>query len=186
MLIDGNGDPISADPWHLLPLPTEEKPASTTKVPGAGATPASAASVKASHLTEHTVLPLAVWKDWDVAERKTFLKLRHPGLLIPGELTREEFLEELGDASVIKRFGLLAVRIPGFADGRAFSLIRRIREQDKYAGELRVMGEYLTDQLYFLRRCGADSYVLGEKDNLTDIKRLLSPFSNNYQNLPSS
>ena len=179
MLIDGNGEPISADPWNLLPLPAEENRDGPNTV-------AAPASVKASNLAEHTVLPLAVWKDWDAAERETFLKLRHPGLLIPGELTREEFLEDLKDASAIKRFGLLAVRIPGFADGRVFSLLRRIREQDKYAGELRVMGEYLTDQLYFLRRCGADSYVLGEKDNLTDIKRLLSPFSNNYQNLPSS
>jgi uncharacterized protein (DUF934 family) len=48
----------------------------------------------------------------------------------------------------------------GVHDGRGYSLARLLRGRHGYAGELRAVGDVLRDQLYFLQRCGFDSFAL--------------------------
>lgn len=55
---------------------------------------------------------------------------------------------------------LIAIRFPVFTDGRGYSLARLLRGRHGYAGELRAVGDVLRDQLYFLQRCGFDSFAL--------------------------
>ena len=56
-----------------------------------------------------------------------------------------------------KRFELIALRFPRYADGRPYSLARRLREGHGFSGELRATGDVLRDQIGFLVRAGFDT-----------------------------
>jgi uncharacterized protein (DUF934 family) len=67
--------------------------------------------------------------------------------------------EEIEDvAADLHRFGLIALDFPKFSDGRAFSTARLLREKYGYAGELRAVGNVLSDQIPLMRRVGFDSF----------------------------
>ncbi len=51
---------------------------------------------------------------------------------------------------------LIRIACPGFSDGRAFTIARRLRMMG-FAGELRALGPLLADQYTMLRRVGFDS-----------------------------
>ena len=55
-------------------------------------------------------------------------------------------------------FALIALSFPKFSDGRAFSTARLLREKHGYAGELRAVGNVLSDQIPFMRRVGFDAF----------------------------
>ena len=60
-------------------------------------------------------------------------------------------------AADLARFALIALSFPKFSDGRAFSTARLLREKHGFAGELRAVGNVLSDQIPFMRRVGFDS-----------------------------
>ncbi|MGR6873867.1 DUF934 domain-containing protein [Pseudomonas sp. HK3] len=88
-------------------------------------------------------------------------------------------LESLKDD--LARFDVVAVNFPAFADGRGYSLARLLKERYDYQGEIRAIGDVLLDQLYFMKRCGIDTYLL--KDGLEAEKALqfFATFSDPYQ-----
>jgi phosphoadenosine phosphosulfate reductase len=61
-------------------------------------------------------------------------------------------------AADLPRFDLIALDFPKFSDGRAFSTARLLREKFGYAGELRAVGNVLSDQIPLMRRVGFDSF----------------------------
>lgn len=67
-------------------------------------------------------------------------------------------------ASVIERLRalpLLVLEFPSFADGRAYSQARLLRDRYGYTGELRASGDAVVlDQLAMLQRCGFTSFAL--------------------------
>ncbi len=75
----------------------------------------------------------------------------------------------------------IAVHFGAFADGRGFSLARILREECEYTGELQAAGHYIQDQLFYLKRCGFDSYVVDENSNIESMLVSLEDFSNSYQ-----
>ncbi|MCB1502693.1 MAG: DUF934 domain-containing protein [Bauldia sp.] len=62
-------------------------------------------------------------------------------------------------AADLARFPVIAVEIPKFGDGRAFSIARLLRERDGYAGEIRAVGTYIIDQVPLMRRVGIDAFT---------------------------
>ncbi len=80
----------------------------------------------------------------------------------------------------LKHFALVAAEFPGPADGRGYSQARLLRERYGFAGELRATGYVRHDQLFFLARCGFNSFQLAERD-LTDALAAFSTFSAAYQ-----
>ena len=58
----------------------------------------------------------------------------------------------------LPRFPLIVVTIPKYADGRAFSIARLLRERDGYKGEIRASGVYIIDQVPFMMRVGIDAF----------------------------
>jgi len=58
-------------------------------------------------------------------------------------------------APYFDRIGLIAVSFPGFADGRGFSIARRLRLLG-YSGRLRAIGPVIADQYAYARACGFD------------------------------
>lgn len=76
---------------------------------------------------------------------------------------------------------LIELEIPKFTDGRAYSLARLLRERHGYAGELRAVGHVLRDQLFYLRRCGFDSFVLTDGKDPREALSAFDELSAAYQ-----
>ena len=83
------------------------------------------------------------------------------------------------DASSFQR---ISINFPKFADGRGYSAARLLRERHGYKGELRATGDVLVDQLYFMKRCGFDTFALRDGQDIDDAIAAFSTFSVNYQN----
>ena len=56
---------------------------------------------------------------------------------------------------------LITIAFPGFADGRGFSLAKRLRAAG-YEGELWAEGRLIADQYAFARSCGFDSVLVDD------------------------
>ena len=140
-------------------------------------------------LPADAAIPLELWSSLEPAKRKQLLDAAgKPGLAIQtsGEITAAEFLEGLGGEEVLSQLALVQVDIPQLKDGRCFSLAARIKGQHKFSGELRAVGSYLPDQIYFLARCGFDSFALPSKvlqdfGDADTLRQILKPFSAAYQ-----
>ena len=98
------------------------------------------------------------------AERETLAQRNAPlGLVFaPGSV----WTDIAGD---LPRFPAIAVEIPKYADGRAFSMARLLRERDGYQGEIRAVGAYIIDQVPLMLRVGIDSFAVA---NETALRRL--------------
>ena len=83
-------------------------------------------------------------------------------------------------ADDLDALSLVAIDFPIFTDGRGFSYGRALREHYGYKGEVRAIGEFLRDQLYYLSRCGFDSYALTTSD-IHAALAAFSDFSSGYQ-----
>jgi len=53
---------------------------------------------------------------------------------------------------------LVALAFAKFADGRAFSYARLLRDRHGFRGELRAIGDVLIDEIPLMLRCGFDSF----------------------------
>ncbi|CAA0089250.1 Uncharacterised protein [Zhongshania aliphaticivorans] len=93
-------------------------------------------------------------------------------------LTSDESPKAL--ANDIKELDLIAIDFPKFVDGRGFSYGRELREQLGFSGELRAIGDFIRDQLYFLSRCGFNSFAL-ENSDLEESLASFNDFSESYQ-----
>ena len=69
-------------------------------------------------------------------------------------------------AEHLARFDLVALEFPKFADGRAFTYARLLRERHGYKGELRAVGDVLRDQYQFMLRCGFDAFEVADSDSI--------------------
>ena len=52
----------------------------------------------------------------------------------------------------------VVIEIETFTDGRVFGLARLLRDKIGFTGNLEVSGDFLPDQISFLRRCGVNSF----------------------------
>jgi uncharacterized protein (DUF934 family) len=66
---------------------------------------------------------------------------------------------------------LTAIIIPfaKFADGRGYSLARRLRDEFGYKGEIRATGDVLLDQLPLMLRCGFDAFAITNAPTLAAL-----------------
>lgn len=80
----------------------------------------------------------------------------------------------------LARFELIAADFPGPGEGRGYTQGRLLRERYGFQGELRAVGYVRRDQLFFLARCGFDSFELPDGE-LTSANAALATFSAEYQ-----
>ena len=118
------------------------------------------------------ILPLVYWR----ANRE--LLARHIGRIAVC-LNGDDGLEDVADS--LDRFELVALEFPRFTDGRSYSHARLLRDRFGYRGEIRAVGEVLRDQLFFMQRCGFDSFQVREDKDAEDALKGLSDFSVTYQ-----
>jgi len=81
----------------------------------------------------------------------------------------------------VNQIPLIALNFPEFKDGRPFSSARELRQRLGYTGEIRAIGDVLRDQLFFMRRCGFDAYVLREDQDVDTALKAFADFHETYQ-----
>jgi len=83
-------------------------------------------------------------------------------------------------ASDLGRFALIAAEFPGPAEGRGYTQARLLRDRWEFKGELRATGFVRRDQLFFMARCGFNSFEVPEAD-IEDAHTAFSTFTAAYQ-----
>jgi uncharacterized protein (DUF934 family) len=79
------------------------------------------------------------------------------------------------------RLGLVAVEFGGLAEGRGYSQAALLRSRYKFTGELRAVGKIQRDQLFYMARCGFDTFELPEGADLSVALTAFDDFSVAYQ-----
>ena len=97
------------------------------------------------------------------------------GIKVTGDLEPELL------ASHLDNVDLIAIEFPVFRDGRGYSLARILRDRLGYRGELRACGDVLRDQLFYMQRCGFNSFEPRDDRCIEDALNGLSDFTVTYQ-----
>lgn len=118
------------------------------------------------------IVSQACWKQ----RRAALLERGEPiGVRLPNTVNPAELADDLPQIAVV------ALEFPKFADGRAYSQARLLRERYGYRGEIRAVGDVLRDQLFFMARSGFDTFELREGCRLEDALEAFGEFSESYQ-----
>ena len=80
----------------------------------------------------------------------------------------------------LSRVRLIEIDFPKFRDGRGFSSARILREMG-YTGELKATGDVLVDLVFFMRRCGFDSFAPSVPLDRADVEAALNRYPFVYQ-----
>ena len=82
---------------------------------------------------------------------------------------------------------LIVIHVPAFTDGRGFSFAQTLR-QIGYEGEIRMAGKFGRDQIAYLLRAGADSFVVNEHDmqSISDISQAFNALASSYDGRDAS
>ena len=94
------------------------------------------------------------------------------GLMLPGDAEPDDRFREAP---------LIAIHFATFSDGRGLSLAVLLRTRFNFTGELRAVGDVHPDLLYYLRRCGFDSYLLPDGRAAETALSTLAPYTDYYQ-----
>ncbi|GAA5316580.1 MAG: DUF934 domain-containing protein [Candidatus Pelagadaptatus aseana] len=118
------------------------------------------------------IIPVNVWLESReaLAERKAEVGVW---------LNSDELADTLGEAAA--ELPLIALNFPTFMDGRGFSTARLLRDAYGFSGELRAIGGIIRDQLFYLKRCGFDSFSLADDIDAEAAIASFSDFSETYQ-----
>lgn len=84
-------------------------------------------------------------------------------------------------AADLARFALVAVEFPVFSDGRGFSSARLLRQRYGFRGELRAVGDVLRDPLFYMARCGFDTFALADGVDVDAALAAFADFRDAYQ-----
>ncbi|MGH8477362.1 MAG: DUF934 domain-containing protein [Methylococcales bacterium] len=97
------------------------------------------------------------------------------GLRVSPEDPIDEWVEDL------KHFQLIGLEFPAFTDGRLFSVASMLRRSFHYTGEIRALGGFIRDQIFFLSRVGVNSFEVHHGSDLECALSALNDFSVRYQ-----
>jgi uncharacterized protein (DUF934 family) len=118
------------------------------------------------------LIDIAIWAD---VKEQLGSRDGKVGLLLGGDA------EPSAVADDVNTLDLISIEFPVFRDGRGYSLARIIRERMAFKGELRASGDVLRDQLYYLQRCGFNSFATREDRCIEEALHGLSDFTVTYQ-----
>jgi uncharacterized protein (DUF934 family) len=114
----------------------------------------------------HRLLTLEQWR----AVRASWPATMPVGLVLDNDVDVESIVDDL------PRFALIALRLPKWVDGRAYSQARLLRVRFGFGGELRATGEVVVDMLPLLARTGFDAVALRADQSVAIARRLLGAF----------
>ncbi|MCK7596967.1 DUF934 domain-containing protein [Microbulbifer sp. CAU 1566] len=151
LIIDGE---VVANGWNLLPLDGDTEITAENLAPG------------------KVILPLSVWLELreHLTERKNEIGVW---------LDSDETAELIGDQA--SELPLIAAHFPAFTDGRAFTAGRLLRQRYGFEGELRAVGNFIRDQLTYLKRCGFNAFAYQGDQPLEGLLDSMQDFTDSYQ-----
>ena len=94
-------------------------------------------------------------------------------------ISSADSVDELADD--LDTLKLIELDFPDFADGRLFSQAWLLRGRYHYQGEIRAIGHYIPDQVFYLARVGVNAFSPKMAEELPDIINKLKDFTVNYQ-----
>ncbi|SHE20266.1 DUF934 domain-containing protein [methanotrophic endosymbiont of Bathymodiolus puteoserpentis (Logatchev)] len=97
------------------------------------------------------------------------------GLRLESDTAVEDIVGDL------KHFQLIELHIPVFTDGRAFTQARLLRSRFGFTGDIRVSGDFMRDQVFYLSRVGVSSFELNDQEDAQGIITSMEDFSVDYQ-----
>lgn len=84
-------------------------------------------------------------------------------------------------ADDVQKLDVIAVDFPAFADGRGYSYAVLLRQRFGFKGELRATGDVFKDNLFYLKRCGVNSFAVRADKDINVALQGLNDFSETYQ-----
>ncbi len=94
-------------------------------------------------------------------------------------LTSDADIEIL--ASHLSNLAVIACKFDTFVDGRSFSQARMLREHYDFNGEIRAIGSFIQDQLFYLLRCGFSQFSVADDVDLESMQESFADFTETYQ-----
>ncbi len=131
-----------------------------------------------SHIVDDAITPgditlsLARWK-----KEKSALA-DHVGK-IGVRLAPSDLIEEI--AGELNNISLIGLEFPAFTDGRSFSQARILRNRYHYKNEIRAMGNFMPDQVFYLSRVGVNAFQLKNTPDLDAALATMTDFTVKYQ-----
>jgi uncharacterized protein (DUF934 family) len=118
------------------------------------------------------ILPFARWKEersrWWLWDGKLGVRM---GPTDPVTELEHDFL----------RIGLVAIEFGGISEGRGYTQAQLLRKRYNFTGELRAVGKIQRDQVFYMARCGFDSFEFPEGTDLDVAMTAFNDFSVAYQ-----
>ena len=90
-----------------------------------------------------------------------------------------EHVEEL--ESDLPSISVVALALPKFVHGQAYSSARILRERFGYQGEVRVVGDVLREQARFMVRCGVDAFEVADGSSPEQWSHAIGRYRHVYQ-----
>jgi len=81
----------------------------------------------------------------------------------------------------LEKISLIALEFPAFTDGRSFTQARLLRSRYGFEGEVRAIGSYMPDQVFYLMRVGVNSFQLGSEKETETALSTMNDFTVKYQ-----
>ena len=90
---------------------------------------------------------------------------------------------DLVDALIddLSAISLIELNFPAFTDGRSFSQARLLRSRYGYQGEIRAVGNYMADQVFYLHRVGVNAFEFNSAKDIDLAISAVNDFSVRYQ-----
>jgi uncharacterized protein (DUF934 family) len=161
LLRDGR---IVADDWRT---------SGETAVPGDAELPGDGEVLGDGEVPDDASL-IVTFAEWQAQRERLISRSGRLGVVLAPADEVERLVPDL------PRLDLAGADFPGPSEGRGYTQGRLLRERFGFTGELRARGAIRRDQIFFLARCGFNSFELPEGE-LEGAAAALSTFSAAYQ-----
>jgi len=132
---------------------------------------------------KHWMMRLDVWLE----KRELLLNRKFPvGLLISSDTDLAAILGKQGSLLQSPLFKttevtFIAIDFPSYTDGRGYSLAQLVKRIYGWRGELRAVGDVMIDTVFYMARCGFDSFLIKEGHDPQLALEALGTFTEQYQ-----
>ena len=116
---------------------------------------------------DYNIVSIVRWQQ----ERSELSKADNLGLRLESDVSVNDIADDLS------HFQLIELYIPVFTDGRAYTHARLLRSRYGYMGDIRVSGDFMRDQVFYLNRVGVSSFELNDQDSAQQVIQSMEDFS---------
>ncbi|WP_036303600.1 DUF934 domain-containing protein [Methylotenera sp. L2L1] len=102
-------------------------------------------------------------------------------ILIPSDADLDDDPNQQIKALCQANIAFIAIDFPSYTDGRGYSLAQLLRNVYGWTGELRAVGDVMIDTVYYLARCGFDSFLVKQGHDSQLALEALNTFTDTYQ-----